>query len=160
MKRLQNVRRRARFAIKNPRYALNALVRKFNRADDRLLARLIGSSPRQIRKYLDEPVNTPAFGAHLQTEEQHFVPIESANLFAKKILNQYAAVRAIAPDCIVETSVASGVPSFLSTPRLTEGRTRSSALYRPCRHGVPSPGEKSRLACSSLVTRCLAGSFG
>ena len=64
MKRLpQNVRRRARFAIKNPRYALNALVRKFNRADNRFLARLIGSLPRQIRMYLDEPLHTPAFGA-------------------------------------------------------------------------------------------------
>ena len=102
---LQNVRRRAGFAIKNPRYALKAVVRELTFADERFLARLTGSSPRQIRTHLDEPINTPAFAAHLYNEEEHFrsSSIESADLFAKKILNQYAAVRALATDCIVET---------------------------------------------------------
>lgn len=110
---LQDMRRRAAFAIKNPRYTLNAMVREFTLADERLLARLTGSSPRQIRTYLDEPINTPAFAAHLRNEAEQFrsLSIESADLFAKKILNQYAAVRALAPDCIVETGVANGVSS-------------------------------------------------
>lgn len=130
---LQNVRRRAQFAIKNPRYALNAMVREFTLADERFLARLTGSSPRQIRTYLDEPVNTPAFAAHLQAEEQHFrsLSIESANLFAKKILNQYAAVRAIAPDCIVETGIANGVSSsylLLALQKNERGRLHSIGL--------------------------------
>ena len=42
---LQNVRRRAKFAIKNPRYAINAIVREFTFADEKFLARLTGSSP-------------------------------------------------------------------------------------------------------------------
>ena len=110
---LQNVRRRAEFAVKNPRYALNAMLREFTLADERFLAHLSSSSPRQIRTYLDEPINTPAFAGHLRNEEGHFrsLSIESADLFAKKILNQYAAVRATAPDCVVETGVANGVSS-------------------------------------------------
>ena len=110
---LQNVCLRAAFAAKNPRYALNAMVREFTSADETFLARLSGSSPREIRTYLDEPINTPAFAAHLRKEEGHFrsLSIKSADLFAKKILNQYAAVRALRPDCIVETGVANGVSS-------------------------------------------------
>jgi hypothetical protein len=110
---LQNVRRRAGFAIKNPRYALNAMVREFTLADERFLGRLVGCSPHQIRTHLDEPINTPAFAAHLRSEQEHFrsLSIESADLFAKKILNQYAAVRAFAPDCVVETGIANGVSS-------------------------------------------------
>ena len=63
---LQNVRRRAGFAIKNPRYALKAVVRELTFADERFLACLTGSSPRQIRTHLDKPANTPAFAAHLR----------------------------------------------------------------------------------------------
>jgi methyltransferase family protein len=130
---LQNVRSRARFAIKNPRYALNAMVREFTFADERFLARLTGSSPRQIRTYLDEPINTSAFAAHLRSEKEHFrsLSIESADLFAKKILNQYAAVRALAPDCIVETGVANGVSSsylLLALQKNERGRLHSIGL--------------------------------
>lgn len=83
---LQNVGRRAGFAVKNPRYLLTAMIREFTFADERFLARLSGCSPRQIRAYLDEPINTPAFAAHLRNEEGHFrsLSIESADLFAKK----------------------------------------------------------------------------
>jgi hypothetical protein len=130
---LQNVRRRAGFAIKNPRYALNVMVREFTFADERFLARLTGSSSRQIRTYLDEPINTPAFAAHLRNEEEHFrsLSIESADLFAKKILNQYAAVRALTPDCIVETGVANGVSSsylLLALQKNERGRLHSIGL--------------------------------
>ncbi len=41
----------------------------------------------------------------------HEAEIESADLYAKKILVQYAAVRAFAPEVVVETGVASGVSS-------------------------------------------------
>jgi hypothetical protein len=37
--------------------------------------------------------------------------VKSADLFAKKILNQYAAVRALVPDTVVETGIANGVSS-------------------------------------------------
>jgi methyltransferase family protein len=130
---LQNVRRRAAFAIKNPRYALKAMVRELTFADERFLARLSGSSPRQIRTYLDEPINTPAFAAHVRNKEGHLrsLSIESADLFAKKILNQYAAVRAFAPDCIVETGVANGVSSaylLLALQKNKRGRLHSIGL--------------------------------
>ena len=110
---LENMRARMRFAIKNPGYALNAMVREFTLADEKFLALITGSSPRQIRSYLEEPMNTPAFRDHLRSEQEQFccVPVMSADLFAKKILNQYAAVRAMAPDCIVETGIANGVSS-------------------------------------------------
>jgi hypothetical protein len=52
---LQNVWCRAGFAIKNPRYALGAMVRELTLSDERFLARLTGSSPCQIRTYLDSP---------------------------------------------------------------------------------------------------------
>jgi Methyltransferase domain len=44
-------------------------------------------------------------------EQFRALSIESADLFAKKILIQYAAVRALGPDCVVETGVANGVSS-------------------------------------------------
>ena len=37
--------------------------------------------------------------------------MDSADLFAKKVLNQYAAVRALKPNCVIETGVANGVSS-------------------------------------------------
>jgi hypothetical protein len=45
--------------------------------------------------------------------QEHFraLSAESADLFAKKILNRYAAVRAVAPDTIVKTGVANGASS-------------------------------------------------
>jgi hypothetical protein len=110
---LQNVRRRAGFAIKNPRYALNAMIGELTFSDEKFLARITASSPRQIRNYLDEPISTTAFAEHLPGAEEEFrsLSIESADLFAKKILNQYATVRALAPDWVVETGVANGVSS-------------------------------------------------
>ena len=130
---LQNMRRRAGLAVKNPRYALKAMIREFTLADERFLARLTGSSPRRIRTHLDEPINTPAFAAHLRNQEEHFrsSSIESADLFAKKILNQYAAVRALAPACIVETGVANGVSSaylLLALQKNGGGRLHSIGL--------------------------------
>ena len=110
---LQNVRSRAGFAVKNPRYALGALLRELTHADEQFLAGITGASPRQIRSYLDEPISTPAFAQLLSGVQEEFrsLSIESADLFAKKILNQYAVVRALAPDSIVETGIANGVSS-------------------------------------------------
>jgi predicted O-methyltransferase YrrM len=89
------------------------MIRELTLADERFLAQITASSPRQIRSYLDEPINTPDFADHLRSAQEHFraLSVESADLFAKKILNQYAAVRALAPDTVVETGVANGVSS-------------------------------------------------
>ncbi len=133
---LQNVRRRAGFAIKNPRYTLGAIFRDLTLADEKFLARITASSPHQIRGYLDEPISTPAFAEHLRGADKEFraLSIESADLFAKKILNQYAAVRAFAPDCIVETGVANGVSSsylLLALQKNGHGRLHSIGLADP-----------------------------
>jgi len=110
---IQNVRRRAGFAIKNPRYALRAMLRELTFADEKFIGRITASSPQQIRRYLDEPITTPRFAEHIHgaDEQLRALSIGSADLFAKKILNQYAAVRALAPECIVETGIANGVSS-------------------------------------------------
>jgi hypothetical protein len=132
----QNLRRRAGFAIKNPRYALNAMIGELTFADEKFLARITASSPRQIRSYLNEPISTPAFAEHLHGAKKEFrsLSIESADLFAKKILNQYAAVRALAPDCIVETGVANGVSSsylLLALHKNRRGHLHSIGLADP-----------------------------
>jgi predicted O-methyltransferase YrrM len=110
---LQNARHRANFALKNPRYALGVALREISLADEKFLARITGVQPRQIRRYLDEPFSTPGFAEHIHNVAEQFlsISIESADLFAKKILNQYAAVRALAPEYIVETGIANGVSS-------------------------------------------------
>jgi hypothetical protein len=133
---MQNVRRRAGFAIKNPCYALGAAFRELTLADERFLSCITAASPRQIRLYLDEPISTPAFAKHLRGAEEQFrsLHIESADLFAKKILNQYAAVRALVPDCIVETGVANGVSSYyllLALQKNGHGRLYSIGLPDP-----------------------------
>jgi len=133
---LQNLPRRAAFAIKNPRYALGAVFRELTLADERFLSSIAAASPRQIRGYLDEPISTLAFAKHLHGAEEEFrsLHIQSADLFAKKILNQYAAVRALAPDCIVETGVANGVSSsylLLALQKNGHGRLHSIGLPDP-----------------------------
>lgn len=133
---LQNVRKRAGFAIKNPRYALSALLSEFTQADEQFLAGISAASPRQIRDYLDEPISTAAFSELLSGAQEEFrsLSIESADLFAKKILNQYAVVRALAPDCIVETGIANGVSSsylLLALQKNGHGTLHSIGLADP-----------------------------
>jgi predicted O-methyltransferase YrrM len=110
---LQNIRRRAAFALKNPRYTTNAILRELIHADEKFLGHVTGVSAKHIRDYLSEPTSTPAFATLLRNAESKFrsSSVESADLFAKKILVQYAAVRALNPECVVETGVANGVSS-------------------------------------------------
>lgn len=109
---LHNAARRFRFAVQNPRYALKTAFRELTLADERFLAAVTGTAARQIRGYLQEPSETPEFLAHLRNCEGAFRQgMSSADLWAKKILVQYAAVRALKPETIVETGVASGVSS-------------------------------------------------
>ena len=56
---LQNARQRATFAMKNPRYALGAMLRELTLADEKFLAKITGASVEAIR--LDEPITSPAF---------------------------------------------------------------------------------------------------
>jgi len=109
---LFNSSQRFRFALRHPRYVLKAAAREVTFADERFLAALTGTNATQIRQFLQEPFNTPDFLAHLRSCETSFRNgAASADLWAKKILIQYAAVRALRPEIIVETGVASGVSS-------------------------------------------------
>lgn len=108
---LQNAPKRLLFAARHPAYALRALVRELTLADERFLAAATGAAPAAIRAFLDEPFNNPAFAAHLRQHKSAFdqLKLVSANLYAKKVLIQYAAIRAVTPDVVVETGVANGV---------------------------------------------------
>jgi len=133
---LQNVRRRAKFAIKNPRYALGAMMREVTHADEKFLSAITGASASEIRGFLDEPIETTEFAAHLRSAEEQFrkLAVDSADLFAKKVLNQYAAVRALKPSCVVETGVANGVSSsylLLALRKNGHGRLHSVGLADP-----------------------------
>ena len=103
---LQNLERRFRFALSNPRYVTASLFREFTLADERFLSSITGVSPARICSFLNEPLDTRAFAAHLRSVETVFqqTKIEAADLYIKKILAQYAALRAIVP-AVVETVV-------------------------------------------------------
>jgi predicted O-methyltransferase YrrM len=133
---LQNVRQRAGFALKHPGYAFGAMLRELTLADEKFLARITKGSSQEIRAYLDEPIGTPAFAQHLRAAEKQFreLAIASADLFAKKVLCQYAAVRALKPDCILETGIANGVSSaylLLALQKNGRGRLHSVGLADP-----------------------------
>jgi len=133
---LQNARQRATFAMKNPRYALGAMLRELTLADEKFLAKITGASVDAIRGYLDEPITSPAFARHVRDAEQKFreLAISSADLYAKKVLFPYAAVRILKPECVVETGIANGVSSayiLLALHRNQRGKLHSIGLPDP-----------------------------
>jgi hypothetical protein len=107
----ENIGARFRFALRNPGYTAASLLRELTFADERFLSGLTGVSPSRIRSFVGEPMNTPAFAECLHGAAGLFraAEIDGADLYAKKILLQYAAVRAFAPKVVVETGVANGV---------------------------------------------------
>src|ERR1039458_6837401 len=136
---LNNAAARFRYAVRNPGYALSTAIRELTLADERFLAALTGSSARGIRRFLQEPSATSDFAAHLRECEGAFRQgFSSADLWAKKVLVQYAVVRACRPEVIVETGVASGVSSshlLLALERNQKGTLHSveisDASYLP-----------------------------
>jgi hypothetical protein len=111
--RFQNINNRARFALENPLYALNSLCRELTSADERFLSSITNVSANRIRGFIKEPFQNGLFLARLQSvrAELQALKIYSADLYAKKILLQYAVVRAFQPRIVVETGVANGVSS-------------------------------------------------
>jgi hypothetical protein len=110
---LQNFQHKLRYATRNPRYALRSLYREVTLADERFLGSITGVEARKIRGFLNEPLQNEAFAGCLRNAEKDFetLEIQSADLYAKKVLVQYAAVRAFQPEMVVETGVANGVSS-------------------------------------------------
>jgi len=78
------------------------------------LADITGVSWKQIREFVDELFGDEQFLGHLQKYERdfHLLKMASTKLFAKKVLVQYAVLRALAPNLMVETGIANGVSSF------------------------------------------------
>lgn len=142
---LQNLQQRFRFALRNPKYVIGSLLRELTRADERFLATVTGIQPARLRAFLNEPFETHPFAERLHQAKTDFsqAKVEGADLYAKKILVQYAAIRALQPDSVVETGVASGVSSFyilLALHKNGHGKLHSIELSDP--HYLP-PGKPS-----------------
>jgi predicted O-methyltransferase YrrM len=140
---VQNLGSRLRYAMQNPGYAASSLIREATWSDERFLSAITGVSASRIRSFLDEPMEMAEFAECLRKAAVFFheAEIESADLYAKKILVQYAAVRAFAPEVVVETGVASGVSSsylLLAMQKNGRGRLHSIGLDDP--HFLP-PGK-------------------
>jgi hypothetical protein len=124
-----NFKNRLAFASRHPGYAITAVIRDVLARDERFLARVTGASVSEIGRFLGEPFQDRRFYDHLRHAETQFNPTQSigADLYAKRVLLQYAIVRAFKPDCVVETGVANGVSSAYIL--LAMERNQKGALY-------------------------------
>lgn len=153
---LKNFGSRLRFALHNPRYAASSLYRELTLSDERFLSSLTGVPPRRIRSFLDEPVHDTRFAANLRAAESFFKTsnLLSADLYAKKVLLQYAAVRAFAPDIVVETGVASGVSSsYLPLALHRNGRGRLYSIELGDQRYLPPGKPPGWIVPGSLKSR-------
>jgi len=109
----RNLKNRFRRALRHPTYTAKALLDDLLGRDERFLASILGSTPEDVRTFLNEPSTRADFAAYIRSHDATlrtaFHPGNDA--YAKKMLIQYAAVRAIKPEIIVETGVASGISS-------------------------------------------------
>lgn len=130
-----NARQRFRFAVRHPNYVLKVVLRELTLADERFLAAATGTRPIGIRGFLQEPFEETEFLNRLRDCEGAFRQgMSSADLWAKKVLIQYAAVRALRPETVVETGVASGVSSaylLLALRRNQKGTLHSVDIGDP-----------------------------
>jgi len=124
-----NLKNRLVFGAQHPSYAIKSVLRDLFGADERFLAALSGSTTSQIRAFLGEPIQDRRFYEHLRSVEREFGETSSigANLYAKRILMQYAVIRAVKPNCVLETGIANGVSS--SYILLAMERNQKGALY-------------------------------
>jgi len=122
-----NARKRLEFAAAHPAYTLKALLREWTCADERFLARVTNTRAAETRRYLNEPATNPWFLDHLRRCETTIgeARVASADIYAKKILIQYAIVRALKPDIVLETGVANGVSTAYLLLALYENRKGS-----------------------------------
>jgi len=132
MKRLFiNFSRRLSFALRNPQYTVRSLAHEVLATEERFLAEVSGASVASVRRYLDEPFHNEEFYSHLRRSESVFssAKIASADFYAKKVVMQYALVRAVKPEVILETGVASGVStSYLLLALKMNGRGKLSSI--------------------------------
>jgi predicted O-methyltransferase YrrM len=108
-----NWKNRLVFGAQHPWYAIKSVLRDLFAVDERFLAALAGSTTSQFRQFLGEPFKHHRFYEHLQSAEHQLDGTSSigADLFAKRVLMQYAVIRALKPDRVLETGIANGVSS-------------------------------------------------
>jgi predicted O-methyltransferase YrrM len=133
---LQNARNRLSFAVRNPGYALQSVLRDVILADERFLAAATGAPTSKIRKFLQEPFSSESFLRHLHEGQRTFeeLKLTSADIYAKKVLIQYVVARAMAPEVILETGVANGVSTaylLLALKRNEKGTLHSIEIGDP-----------------------------
>lgn len=141
----ENLRERLAFASRHPTYAARSLFRDLFAIDERFLGRVTGRPVSEIRSFLSEPCQDRRFHEHLQNATETLREIEAigANLYAKRVLLQYAIVRAVRPGLILETGIANGVSSayiLLAMKRNQKGSLHSidvnDGSYLPSDKGV------------------------
>lgn len=122
---LADFRNRFRFAIRYPRYAATSLVRDLTLSDERFLAQVSGASPREIRAYYAEPFEDREFFGHMESlrGELESTDCMGGAPYSKQIQMQYAILRAVRPEIVVETGVANGISSSYFLRALRENGT-------------------------------------
>jgi len=108
-----NLGARLAFASRHPGYAVKSVVRDLLALDERFLGRLTGVATPRIKSFLSEPLQDPRFNEHLRSAQKQLdgVAAIGADLYAKRVLLQYAIVRAFRPSIVLETGIANGVSS-------------------------------------------------
>jgi hypothetical protein len=111
----QDIRQRAAVAVKILGTHLTAMIRELTLADEHASSNCGHFTTPDSQPY-GRTHQHPRFcepRSRCTRAFPHAFPlsVKSADLFAKKILDQYAAVRARAPDTVVETGIADGVSS-------------------------------------------------
>lgn len=108
-----NLKDRSRFALSHPGYTCRAVMRDLLAMDERFLARITGSSVSAVRGYLNEPFRHAEFMDLLRNGREILkgLSITSADCYGKRVVMQYAIVRTLKPELVVETGVANGISS-------------------------------------------------
>jgi len=124
-----NWKNRLVFGAQHPGYAIKAVLRDLFATAERFLAALAGTTASQIRRFLGEPFQDRRFYEHLRRAETQFGGTSSigADLYAKRVLVQYAIIRALKPISVLETGIANGVSSAYLL--LAMERNQQGSLY-------------------------------
>jgi predicted O-methyltransferase YrrM len=109
----RNLKNRFLRALRHPKYTAKALLDDLLGKDERFLASVFNSTPQDIRCFLNEPSERADFAAHMKSCGAVLKAAEHPgnDPYAKKMLIQYSAVRALKPEIIVETGIANGISS-------------------------------------------------
>jgi len=141
---------------------LDAMLRELTLADERFLANSTGASADAIRGYLDEPISSPAFSRHSRKAEQNFreLKIMSADLCAKRVLFPCAAVRALKPQCVVETGIANGDSSAYSLLALHPNQRGTASFHGIAGSRLFARRKIGRMVCAEMAAEAVPSAPG